>query len=153
MPKFKPPATGYFSIECNDEEPYAAAETQAAKRNQRLHHLSKGDPPDLRLALFEEVEGKSLQKCEQINDTSIIVNSASTSSANVLTAANKARGMLHFIKGHLQVRRRRSSYLRRTVRWSDHISNMPSKQTVLTSKGHTPPRKNTKGSSKVGDVS
>ncbi len=39
-----------------------------------------------------------MTKCEQINDLGITVNSAFTPSANVLTAANKARGMLHFIK-------------------------------------------------------
>ncbi len=39
-----------------------------------------------------------MTKCEQINDLGITVNSAFTPSANVLTAANKARGMLYFIK-------------------------------------------------------
>ncbi len=43
-------------------------------------------------------EGKSLQKCEQINDLGITVNSALTPSANVLTAADKARGILYFIQ-------------------------------------------------------
>ncbi len=39
-----------------------------------------------------------MTKCEQINDLGITVNSAFTPSANVLTKANKARGMLYFIK-------------------------------------------------------
>ncbi len=56
--------------------------------------------PDLRIALPEEAAGKSLQKCEQINDLDITVNAAFTPSANVLAAANKAWGMLYFEKGH-----------------------------------------------------
>ncbi len=39
-----------------------------------------------------------MQKFEYINNMGIAVNSAFTSSANVLTAANKAGGMLYFIK-------------------------------------------------------
>ncbi len=39
-----------------------------------------------------------MTKCEQIIDLDITVNSAFTPPANVLTAANKARGMLYFIK-------------------------------------------------------
>ncbi len=39
-----------------------------------------------------------MKKCEQINGLGLIVNSAFTPSANVLTAANKARRMLYFIK-------------------------------------------------------
>ncbi len=39
-----------------------------------------------------------MTKCEQINELGITVNSAFIPSANVLTAANKARGMLYFIK-------------------------------------------------------
>ncbi len=54
--------------------------------------------PGRRIALSEEAEGKSLQKCEQVNNLGITVNSAFTPSANVLAAANKARGMLYFIK-------------------------------------------------------
>ncbi len=61
-------------------------------------HLSIGGTPDLRIALDEEAAGKSLQKCEQINDLGNTVNAALTPSANVLAAANKARGMLCFIK-------------------------------------------------------
>ncbi len=64
----------------------------------KSHHLSIGGTPDIRIALPEEAVGKSLQKCEQINDLGITVNAAFTPSANVLTAANKARGMLYFIK-------------------------------------------------------
>ncbi len=67
----------------------------------KSHHLSIGGTPDLRIALSEEASGKSLQKCEQINDLGITVNSAFTPSANVLTATNKARGMLFFIKRSL----------------------------------------------------
>ncbi len=39
-----------------------------------------------------------MTKCKQINDLGITVNSAFTPSPNVLTAANKVRGMLYFIK-------------------------------------------------------
>ncbi len=74
----------------------------------KSHHLSIGVTPDLFRALSEETAGKSLQKCEQINDLGITVNAAFTPSANVLAAANKARGMLYFIK--------RFSYLY-TVLW------------------------------------
>ncbi len=50
------------------------------------------------MILSEEANGELMTKCEQINDLEITVNSAFTLSANVLTAANKARGMLLFIK-------------------------------------------------------
>ncbi len=62
----------------------------------KSHHLSIGGPPDRRLVLSEEVEGKLMTKCEQINDLGMTVNSAFTPSANVLAAANKARGILYF---------------------------------------------------------
>ncbi len=39
-----------------------------------------------------------MQKCEQINDLGLTENSAFTPSANALTATNKARGMLFFIR-------------------------------------------------------
>ncbi len=64
----------------------------------KSHYLSIGGTPDLRIALSEEAAGKSLQKCENINDLGITVNAAFTPSANVLAAANKARRMLYFIK-------------------------------------------------------
>ncbi len=57
-----------------------------------------GIRPDIRIALPEEAAGKSLQKCELINDLSITVKAALTPSANALAAANKARGMFYFIK-------------------------------------------------------
>ncbi len=56
------------------------------------------DTPGLRIALPEEATGKLLQKCEQINILGITVNTAFSPSANVLASANKARGMLYFIK-------------------------------------------------------
>ncbi len=59
----------------------------------KSHHLSIGGTPDFRIALSEEAAGKSLQKCEQINDLGITVNATFTPSANVLAAANKARGI------------------------------------------------------------
>ncbi len=61
------------------------------------HHLSIGGNLDLRITL-SGAEGKSLQKCEQIIDLGIALNAAFTPSANTLAAANKARGMLFFIK-------------------------------------------------------
>ncbi len=39
-----------------------------------------------------------MQKCEQVNDLDITENSAFTITAYVLTATNKARGMLYFTK-------------------------------------------------------
>ncbi len=57
-----------------------------------------GGPHDLRLNLSDYTEGESLQKCEKISDLGIIMNSAFNPSANVLTAANKANGMLYFMK-------------------------------------------------------
>ncbi len=62
----------------------------------KSYHLPIGST--LRIAPPEEAEGKSLQKCEQINGLGITVNAAFTPSANVLVAANYARGMLYFIK-------------------------------------------------------
>ncbi len=47
---------------------------------------------------FVQSEGKRMTKCEQVNDLGITVKSAFTPSANALTAANKARGMVYFIK-------------------------------------------------------
>ncbi len=38
-----------------------------------------------------------MTKCEQIHDLGVTVNAAFTPSANVLSAANKARGMLYLI--------------------------------------------------------
>ncbi len=64
----------------------------------KSHHLSIGGHPDECLVLSEEANGEQMTKCEQINDLGIAVNSAFTPSANVLTAANKARGMLYLIK-------------------------------------------------------
>ncbi len=64
----------------------------------KSHHLTVGGTPDLRIALSEEVAGKSLQKCERMNDLGITVNAAFTPSANVMATANKARGILYFIK-------------------------------------------------------
>ncbi len=63
---------------------------------RKSHHLSIGGTPNLRIALSEEADGKSLKKCEQSNDLGITVNAA-----NVLAAANKARGMLYFLKRSL----------------------------------------------------
>ncbi len=63
----------------------------------KSHHLSIGGHPDDRLVRSEEANGEQMTKCEQINDLGVTVNSAFTPSANVLTAANKARGMLHLI--------------------------------------------------------
>ncbi len=54
----------------------------------KSHHLSIGGTPDLRIALPEEAAGKSLQKCELINDLGITVNAAFTPSANILADAN-----------------------------------------------------------------
>ncbi len=66
--------------------------------SKHLIGLSIEDHSDDRLVLSEEVNGEQMTKCEQINDLGIIVNSAFTPSAIALTAANKVRGMLNFIK-------------------------------------------------------
>ncbi len=60
----------------------------------KSHHLSIGGTFDLRIALSEEAACKGVQ----INDLGITANAAFTPSTNVLTAANKDRGMLLFIK-------------------------------------------------------
>ncbi len=100
----------------------------------KSHHLSIGGTPDLRIALPEEAAGKSLQKCELINDLGITVNAAFTPSANVLAATNKARGMLYFIKRSFTcLTKEIFSYLY-TVLWCNLISNTPSEQIVHTSK-------------------
>ncbi len=52
-----------------------------------------GDPPDHRLVIPEETKGKWMTKCEQNTDLRITVNSAFTPLGNILTAANKARGI------------------------------------------------------------
>ncbi len=103
----------------------------SVKWNNKSHHLSKGDTVNLRIALSEEAAGKSLQKCEQINDLGIAVNAAFTPLANVLAAANKARGMLCFTK-------RSFTCLTKEIfvpLYSAFVlSNMPFKQIVHTSK-------------------
>ncbi len=50
------------------------------------------------LVLSDAVNGELVTKYEQNNDLGITVNSAFTPSVNVLTAENKARGLLCFIK-------------------------------------------------------
>ncbi len=55
-----------------------------------------GSPPNFRLGLSKEGRGESIQKCEQIKDLAITVNSVFTPSANFRIAANKARGILYF---------------------------------------------------------
>ncbi len=99
----------------------------------KSHHLSIGDHPDDRLILSEGANGEQMTKCEQINDLGITVNSAFIPSANVLTAANKARGMLYFLK-RLFTCLTKEIFLPYIESWRDLISNAPSKQTVPTSK-------------------
>ncbi len=64
----------------------------------KCHHLSKGGHPDHRLVFSEEANGEQMTKCEQIKALGITMNSAFIPSANVLTAANKGKGILYFIK-------------------------------------------------------
>ncbi len=64
----------------------------------KSHHLSLGGHLEDRLVLSEEANGEQMTKYKQINDLGITVNSAFTPSANVLTVANKARGMLYLIE-------------------------------------------------------
>ncbi len=64
----------------------------------KSQYLSIGGPPHHFIVLSEGTEGKQMNKCKKINDLGIAVNSTFTPSANVLTAANKARGMLYFNK-------------------------------------------------------
>ncbi len=93
-----------------------------------------------------------MTKCKQVNDLGITVNSAFTPSANVLTAANKARGILYLIKRSFTCLTKEIfvPLYRALVR--PHLeyaiqANGPSQ------KGHIPPRKNTTGSNKMGDRS
>ncbi len=65
---------------------------------KKNHHLSIGGHRDDPLVLSEEANGEQMTKCEQINDLGVTLNSAFTPSANVLTKANKDRGMLYLIK-------------------------------------------------------
>ncbi len=64
----------------------------------KSHHLSIEGHCDHRLVLSDAANGELVTKYEQINDLGITVNSGFIPSVNVLTAANKARGMLCFIK-------------------------------------------------------
>ncbi len=78
-----------FSWSCKGDLPLNAGKSQ---------YLSIRGPPHHFLVLFEGTWSNQMNKCEKINDLGIAVNSTFTPSANVLTAANKARGMLHFNK-------------------------------------------------------
>ncbi len=59
-----------------------------------------GGPPDHRLVIPDETKGELMTKCEQITDLGITVKSAFTPLGNILTAANKARGIVY--EGHLR---------------------------------------------------
>ncbi len=48
----------------------------------------------------KEAEGKSMQKCEHINDLGTTVNLEFTPSSNVLTATNKTAGIMYFMKAN-----------------------------------------------------
>ncbi len=86
-----------------------------------------------------------MTKCEQINDLGITVNSAFTPSANVLTAANKVRGILSFIKRSFTCLTKEifvplySALLRPHLEYANQ-ANYP-----FPKQGHIPPRKNTTG--------
>ncbi len=54
-----------------------------------------GGLPDHRLVIPEEMKGKLMTKCEQITDLGITVNTVFTPLGNILTAANKARGIMY----------------------------------------------------------
>ncbi len=81
------------------------------------------------------------------------MNSAFTPSANVLSAANKARGMLYFIKKVIYVPD--EGDLRTSIKCVGESTSRirhPSKLS-LPQKGHIPPRKNTTGSNEVSERS
>ncbi len=114
----------------------------------KSHHLSIGGHPDDRLVLSEEANGEQMTKCEQINYLGVTVNSAFTPRANVLTAANKARGMLYLIK-------RSFTCLTKEIflpLYRALVRRHPS-QLSLSQKGHISPRKNSTGSNEVGERS
>ncbi len=53
----------------------------------KSQHLPIGQPPDFHLVPSEEDQGKSIRSCEQLNDPGRMVDSAFTSSINVITVA------------------------------------------------------------------
>ncbi len=111
-----------------------------------------GGHPDHRLVLSDEANGELMTKCKQINDLGITMNSAFTASANVLTAANKAKGMLYFIKRSFTCLTKKifvplyRALVRPHIEYA--ISNLS-----LPQKGHIPPRKKTTGNNEVGERS
>ncbi len=80
-----------------------------------------------------------MQKPEHMG---ITINSTFTPSTNVLTSANKARGMLFIIKKTIY-----------RFDEGDHILNAPFKQIAFTSNRiKKTPRKNTRGSNKEASL-
>ncbi len=84
----------------------------------------------------------------------IPVQSAFTPSASVLTAASKARGVFQFIKRSFSSLEKEIFYtsiywLVRLVGETIHRIGHPSELSI-PQKRHTPPKKNPKGSNKVG---
>ncbi len=97
--------------------------------------------------LLKKAEGKSLEKCEQVNNLSITVYSAFT------PAANKARSLLYFIKRVIYLSDKGD--FRTSIQCFGATSSRichPRKLSI-PQKGHNPPRKNPKGSSTVGEGS
>ncbi len=110
----------------------------------KSHHLSIGSTPDLRIALPEEATCKSLQKCEQIYDLGITVNAAFTPSANVLAAANKARGMFYFIKRSFTCLTKAIFVHLYSALGRPHLEYAIQVNCPHLKKGHYPPRENPK---------
>ncbi len=111
----------------------------------KSHHQSIGDNPDHRIALSEEAEGKSLQKCKHIIYLDITRNAALPPSADVLAAANKARGMLNFIKRSFICLTKEIFVSLDSALVRPHLE-----YAIQSQQGHKPPGMNTNDSNTVG---
>ncbi len=94
-----------------------------------------------------------MTKCKQINDLGITVNSAFTPSANVLTAAKKAKGMLFFIKRSFTCLKKEIFVPLYSALVRPHLEYANQANYPFPKKGHIPPRKNATSNNEVGERS
>ncbi len=97
------------------------------------------------MILSEKTEANAIEKCDKMNDLGITVNLAFSASANVLSDANKARGMLNFITKFIYMTD--EGYLYKVPRIR-HLSKLS-----LPQKGHIQPRKSATDSNEGGERS
>ncbi len=109
-------------------------------------------PLDHHWTNFVQSEGKRMKKCEKVNDLGITVKSAFTPSANALTAANKAKEMLYFIKRSFTCLTKETFVPLHSTLVRPHLEYAIQANSPNLNK-RTPPRKNTTGSNKVGERS